>query len=284
MSDGVSNGYLLAGYVPLLSQGLALPCFRSSTTANVWYCAICSIDGDRNGTVVEFDPLEALHVVELQEVECTVANEDPWHDVLLWKGATYVGTPKAIIARLGERTIELVAEAPLTILDLAMASDGLDRAALVQNAYTYVEAQWGQERADRWEARSFVRPHVMVEIRRLLAAVGVTGAADIVREIEVVRTGQSLVVQMPAALCDLLDDNDISGAFAERIALFSQQAGVGLAAVAKSGRTKVRDGDAVIDAAFGDVGQHFDRSDLQARLLPSLKSSGGVTRVGLRRS
>lgn len=209
---------LLAGYIPLRSQGLAFPCYASGPQSNAWYCATCSIDGDHSGTVIAFEPIESDDIVRLSAAAArTVSIGDPWHDVLLWKEDRLVGTPAIIVAQLGENAAELAAEAPLTLLDLAMASDELDRGALAATAYAHVQAQWGHAEADRWQSDGFVRQQLMLEARRLLCAAGVMDMG-VVRQIEVNRTDAGLEADIPTALRQLLQEHDILARFAERAA------------------------------------------------------------------
>ncbi|MCQ8782155.1 hypothetical protein [Mangrovibrevibacter kandeliae] len=226
---------LLAGFVPLRAQGLALPCYASGPLSNAWYCAVCSIDGDHTGTVIGFEPFESDDIIRLPAAAArTVSIGDPWHDVLLWKEEFYVGTPAIIIAQLGETAAELAAEAPLTLLDLAMAGEGLDRAALAATAYAHVRAQWGEAEADRWQSDGFARQQLMLEARRLLAAAGAEGAG-VVRGIEVERTGSGLMADIPAALVQLLQEHGIFPRFAARVATLAQETHLPLAPVPEPG-------------------------------------------------
>lgn len=235
MMDEDISELLLAGFVPLRAQGLALPCYASGPLSNAWYCAVCSIDGDHTGTVTGFEPFESDDIIRLPAAAArAVSLGDPWHDVLLWKGEFHVGTPTIIIAQLGETAAELAAEAPLTLLDLAMAGDGLDRAALAATAYAHVRAQWGEAEADRWQSDGFARQQLMLEARRLLAAAG-TEDAGVVRGIEVERTGTNLVADIPEALVQLLQEHDIFPRFAARVAALAQETHLSLAPVAEPG-------------------------------------------------
>lgn len=235
MIDEDISELLLAGFVPLRAQGLALPCYASGPLSNAWYCAVCSVDGDHTGTVTGFEPFESDDIIRLPAAAArAVSIGDPWHDVLLWKGEFHVGTPAIIIAQLGETAAELAAEAPLTLLDLAMAGDGLDRAALAATAYAHVRAQWGEAEADRWQSDGFARQQVMLEARRLLAAAG-TGDAGVVRGIEVERIGTNLVADIPEALVRLLQEHDMFTRFAARVAALAQETHLSLAPVAEPG-------------------------------------------------
>lgn len=229
--DGIID-LLLAGYVPLRANGLALPCYASAPNSNAWYCAVCSIDGDHAGTVIAFEPFESDDIIRLEAGAARVVSiGDPWHDVLRWKDDIYVGTPAIIVAQLGERVAEIAASAPLILLDLAMASDDLDRAALAQTAYVYVQAQWGTDEANRWQSDIFVRHRLMIEARRLLAAAGEDNAAHIVRGLELARTSTSLTVELPDALYQLFLKHRISEIYAERAATLADEIGIVLSPI-----------------------------------------------------
>lgn len=222
---------LLGGYLPLRAQGLALPCYASGPLSNAWYCAICSVDGDHAGTVIGFEPFEADDIVRLPPAAArTVSIGDPWHDVLLWKGEQHVGTPAIIVAQLGEGVAELAAEAPLTLLDLAMASEELDRGALAATAFAYVQAQWGEAEAVRWQSDGFTRQQLMLEGRRLLKAAGVVDTG-IIRGIEVDRNGDRLEAHIPAALHQLFKDHDIFAPFRERAEALARETRIPLAPI-----------------------------------------------------
>ena len=228
--DEVVVDLLLAGYVALRPAGLALPCYASGPQSNAWYCAVCSIDGDHEGVITAFEPFEASDIVKLPEAaRRAVSVGDPWHDVLLWSGDVHVGTPTIIVGQLGDAAAQLAIRAPLTLLDLAMASAGLDRAALTQSAYAHLESQWGSTDADRWQSDIFVRQHLMVEARRLLVPTDGMAAAALIRGLEVQRSGHDLIIDVPDDLRALLAARGLAEAFGERIAGFAKDTGIVLA-------------------------------------------------------
>lgn len=227
--DEVLTDLILAGYVPLRAQGIALPCYASGPQSNAWYCAVCSIDGDHSGTVIAFEPFEASDIVRLPEASRrTVSVGEPWHDVLLWNGEAYVGTPGIIVEQLGDKVAQLAADSPLTLLDLAMASDTLDRAALAQAAHAHLSAHWGAADADRWQADGFVRQRLLIEARRLLAHAAAEDKAAIIRELDIVRKGTTMHVVVPARLRDLLGLEGVAAAFEQRVAVFAVEIGTTL--------------------------------------------------------
>ncbi len=229
MTDDAVTDLLLTGYVALRSEGLALPCYASGPQSNAWYCAVCSTNGDHRGTIIGFTPYDSGDVVLLgEEARRSVSIGDPWHDVLLWNGGTFVGTPEIIVAQLGNQTAELATRAPLTLLDLAMATETLDRAAVRQSARARLVAIWGREEADRWEADGFVRSYLMLEVRRLLRSAGLDEPVDAVRAIQVGRTEYGLTSDIPFAVLTLLANHGLQAALLERVAEFSATTGLEL--------------------------------------------------------
>lgn len=227
--DEVITDLILAGYVPLRSQGIALPCYASGPQSNAWYCAVCSIDGDHSGTVTSFEPFEAGDIIRLPATsQRAVSVGESWHDVLLWNGEAYVGTPEIIVEQLGDKSAQLAADSPLTLLDLAMASDTLDRAALAQNAHAHLSARWGTDNADRWQADGFVRQRLLIEARRLLAHAAAEDKAAIIRELDIVRKGTTMHVVVPPRLHDLLGQEGLVAVFEQKIAAFAVDTGTAL--------------------------------------------------------
>lgn len=236
MTDDELTDFLLAGYVPLRMQGLTLPCYASGPQSNAWYCARCSIDGDHSGTITAFEPFEADDIIRLPaDAARAVAIGDPWHDVLLWKEHLHVGTPSVIVSQLGDAVAELASEAPLTLLDLAMATGGLDRAALVRTAFAHVRSHWGAEEANRWQSETFARHQVMIEARRLLANAKVSVPSGVVRQIEVSHIGDELSVDIPSGLRRHLKDHRLLDLFAERVRKLAIETGLPLRAATTGG-------------------------------------------------
>lgn len=229
MTNDVVEDLLLAGYVPLRSQGFALPCYASSPHSNAWYCAVCSTDGDHSGRITSFEPFEAEGIIRLEAGSSrSVSVGDVWHDVLLWKEQVYVGTVAIIVAQLGELTAELAAGAPLTLLDLAMATDDLDTVALAKNAYAHVQSQWGADKADHWQSDVFMRHQLIIEARRLAGTAGVSDAAAVIRELQIVRKEDSLIVKIPGRLSEIFRKHGILQEFFERASKLSERTGFAL--------------------------------------------------------
>jgi len=231
--EGVTD-LLLAGYVSLRTQGLALPCYASGHRSNAWYCARCSIDGDHAGIITAFDPFQSDEIVLLPtEAARSVAVGDAWHDVLLWKGEQYVGTPSIIIAQLGKAVAQLASEAPLTLLDLAMASDELDRLALTKTAFAHVQRNWGEEEASHWRSDTFARRQLIIEVRRLLSAANAPDPDALARGLEINLIGAELEIEISPLLRRHLKYHRLMDLFAERAQTFALETGVPLLAIAE---------------------------------------------------
>ncbi|WP_168880013.1 hypothetical protein [Rhizobium sp. P28RR-XV] len=225
--DGITD-LLLTGYLPLRTQGLALPCYASGPNSNVWYCAVCSIDGDHSGTIISFEPFEADGIIRLEaEASRSVSVGDPWHDVLLWNKEVYVGAPAVIIAQFAQVMDQIAEDIPLALLDLAMATDRLDRRQLANGAYGYVRANWGERQADRWQSDNFVRGHLVIEARRLAVGAGLKDVGSI-RELAVDRINGTLVVTMPDVLSKRFIEHGILKLFTAQAARLSDETGISL--------------------------------------------------------
>lgn len=259
MTDELITDLVLAGYVPLRSQGIALPCYASGPLSNAWYCAVCSIDGDHAGTVSAFDPFDASDIVRLPEAsQRAVSVGEPWHDVLLWNGEVYVGTPDIIIDQLGGTVAQLATDAPLTLLDLAMATNSLDRAALAKTAHAHLSAQWGTEDADRWQSDGFVRQQLLIEARRLLAHSSTLDKAGIIRELDIVRDGSTMRVVVPDRLRRLLSLEGVANTFERSVAAFASETGTEVAPLSIFAEVDGEIGDGVL--AAGDLASRNDNN------------------------
>jgi hypothetical protein len=236
--DGIAD-LLLAGYLPLRTQGLALPCYASGPNSNVWYCAVCSIDGDHSGTIISFEPFEADGIIRLEaDASRSVSVGDAWHDVLLWNNEVYVGAPAVIIAQFAQLMDQIAEDIPLALLDLAMATDNLDHRRLASGAYDYVRANWGDRQADRWQSDNFVRPHLVIEARRLAVGAGLKDLGPI-RELGVDRRNGTLVVTMPDLLSQRFSENGILKSLLDRTAWLADKTGIPLQ-FPKANQTPIR--------------------------------------------
>lgn len=229
MTDDAITELLLVGYVAQRSEGLALPCYASGPQSNAWYCARCSIDGDHEGHVSGFEPFEGDGIEQLPEQAWrTISVGDPWHDVLLLDGGAYVGTPDLILAELEDRVAELESAAPLTLLDLAMASGSLDRSAIAGSVLARLDTLWGSEIAREWQTETFVRQRVMLIVRRLLAPFDNAPDAAAVNGIEIDRDGDHMSVALPPRLAGILSRRHLKETYFEQIREFAAAVDIAL--------------------------------------------------------
>src|SRR5689334_12948780 len=129
----------LAGYVQVFAEGFALPCYAASPRANIWYVAICSVDGDHTGTITGFELFDANEVQPLpKELQRKIRIGAFWHDVFLWAGDPHVGVPATILYELAAEVGDVAAEAPISLLDLALFVDNVDVRPLVRGAFDHI--------------------------------------------------------------------------------------------------------------------------------------------------
>lgn len=159
----------LCGYAKLGRTGFALPCYASGVSPNTWYTATCSVAGDHAGHVTRFDAFSGQDVVRLpEELTRTVGVGDPWCDVFLWKDEPFVGRPSEIWAQLERHVSEIQIEAPVSLLDLALYGKEDAVVGLAKLAYSFVQRQFGSDRAAQWRQRLLLRPMVIRSIQRLV--------------------------------------------------------------------------------------------------------------------
>src|ERR1700722_18928157 len=120
----------LSGYVALGQNGFALPCFASGDKSNTWYVANCSIPRDHIGIVTAFKAFRSDEIVLLPGHQVRrVQVGDPWCDVFLWQGEVFVGRPSELWSLLEQQRPAIVAEAPISLLDLALFSNAAETAS-----------------------------------------------------------------------------------------------------------------------------------------------------------
>ena len=186
-------------------QGLSLPCYITRPGANRWYVAVCTIDGDHAAKIAGFEPFDGDVTLLPASSQRLVAVGDPWHDVLVWNGLEHVGTPDIILAQLGGELDDISKNAPLTLLDLAVAVDTPDLPERAGAAYRYLEARFDQKMADHWQCELFVRQRTLVELRRLVRKPRSSAVAAAIRLIEVTRNSQGLTIELPPAVAAALE-------------------------------------------------------------------------------
>ncbi|MEQ1767220.1 MAG: hypothetical protein ABL859_07300, partial [Methylotenera sp.] len=142
MTDS-SEEMSLSAFVPLAKHGLALPLFQPhGRKGNVWYRAISEIDGDRTSAIADFDVYEDDRVSEFESGKI-VTEGSPWHDVFEWNGRPFVGTPNAILSQLADHREQLFARAPLSLLDLALASGDPNSPEIGRRANAFLKQKLG---------------------------------------------------------------------------------------------------------------------------------------------
>ena len=167
VTDDHLNLRLIAWYA-CAGHGFAMPLFGQSEGANTLYTARCSIPGDHRATIAEFEPVDVFVQHRLPADESIpLSVGDPWHDVFVWNGNGYVGTPDALWAELKPFHGDLRERAPLSLLDLAMQADQDEVHRLASVAFAHVEHRFDRARAKRWR-RQLVRQWLEVKFRRAL--------------------------------------------------------------------------------------------------------------------
>lgn len=158
----------LAGYMPACDRGFALPTFeRADRPANAQYLAIPEIEGDHRSAIVAFDQLDGPAPTALENGP-DIAAGDPWIDVFLWDGRQTVGDAPRILAALRDRHDQILAEAPLTFLDLGLAAGSPDTPKVAAAAREFLRRALGRQAGERNFREVVVRPGIGLEIRRSL--------------------------------------------------------------------------------------------------------------------
>ena len=159
----------LIGWYGSEGHGFSVPLFGQSEGANTLYTARCSISGDHRSTIAGFEPVDVYEYDRLPVGESiSLVVGDPWHDVFVWNGIGYVGTPDALWTELEPFHIDLAERAPLSFLDLALYADRAEVQRLAPLAFAYVDERFDRAMAQRWR-KQFVRQWLETEIRRKLA-------------------------------------------------------------------------------------------------------------------
>lgn len=172
----------LAGYIPLAAHGLALPAYRAEPGANAWYVALPVIEGDHACAVAGFDLLQEEEIIPLPTPTTMVGAGDPWHDVFLWAGRVFTGTPDQIVDAVAVYHEELKASAPLSYLDLAIAAESPTSSDLAAATLEFLEKRLGGVRGPSCFRDLVLRPGVLIELRRQLGKVGSTQISELLRD------------------------------------------------------------------------------------------------------
>ena len=194
-----------------------MPLFGQSEGANTLYTARCSISGDHRGTIADFEPVD-VHDYERVPADESVslAIGDPWHDVFVWNGIGYVGTPDALWAELEPFHRDLGERAPVSFLDLALYADRAEMLRYAAFAFAYVHDSFDRVTAQRWR-RQFLRQWLETEMRRTLAGSRINDEAFRSVTMEE-RAPDTLTAVMPAPLLSTLIDAGVIGEVSKRLA------------------------------------------------------------------
>ena len=205
MTDEHLDLWLVGWYVSA-GHGFSVPLFGQNEGANTLYIARCSIPGDHQGTIAGFEPVDA-HDYDRIPGGCSIRLSvgDPWHDVFVWNGVGYVGTPDALWAELNSYHGDLEEKAPLSCLDLALHADRIDEVRrLAPLALAYVDERFERPKANHWR-KQLLRQWLETKIRRDLAAHDF--AEEIFRSIAVMEsTPDALTAIPPTSLLKALTD------------------------------------------------------------------------------
>jgi hypothetical protein len=222
---------LLAGYVPLAEHGFALPCYATGPLPNAWYTAVCSVNGDHAGKITGFEIFET-DVVELLPagLQRTVRRGDSWKDVFLWSGGAHAGTPGEILVALKPDIPDLVDQAPISLLDLALSAEGFDTRAIVRSAFSYVDERYGRDKASTWLRDTLIRQQIVLETRRQILAANLSKEPPTsVREIDVEESHDgNFRIVLPEAISTALARAGRLHALAENYRQLADQIGVSL--------------------------------------------------------
>jgi hypothetical protein len=157
----------LVGYEKLTDHGLALPIFGRSQGANIFYTARSTLPGEANGQIAQFNRYnpEAPIRLPLERIRETGVGE-PWLDVFLWEGATYVGTAPEIWNALAEVRESIAEHAPLSLLALAEGVERAPNLQLVHKAFSWLTERYGRKKALEWRTDTYLRRALVKGLRR----------------------------------------------------------------------------------------------------------------------
>lgn len=162
----------LIGCQMVADHGFALPIFGSAYTPNKKFVAECAPEGDGEGRVARFvefatDDLTRLPV----ETFTRVRVGDPWISVFFWEGTAYVGSSQDTWRALGSAMEQLVEDAPLSLISLALDADQSLSHKLASAARAFLISDCDDEFASHWIERALHR-HLWVRLRRALVREG----------------------------------------------------------------------------------------------------------------
>lgn len=200
LSEGITE-LSVVGYVPLKDRGFALPCFASGPRPNTWYTAVCSVDGDHGGSIVGFETFESEDICELPtDLQVRASVGDRWLDVFLWDGAIFVGLAEAVWNSVSSLHDTIAEAAPLTLLDLALVADRENAWKLVDVAFEFISARFGEEKASTWRRDTLVRQQALILLRQIAVDAGM--AAEEVSDLNQIEINETDAGQFSIGLPD----------------------------------------------------------------------------------
>jgi len=236
----------LTGYVALTGHGFALPVYGLATehgsAGNAPYVAIPEVEGDRQGSIANFDILNVVnmgvHWLPGQRAEIAVG--DPWQDVFLWKGEVVAGTARHIFDSGRAWHDDLRRDAPLTYLDLALGAGAETTAAAARSALEFLVERLGEKGGARSFRDIVVSPGVLLELHRHNQRTSPQEALpDSVRDFLVEPAGvdRFSVRLAPGSVTRLGGEEAFSG-LVEAIAAFGRRIGADLQTIEDPGITE----------------------------------------------
>jgi len=252
---------ILAGYSALTAHGFALPCYTSQAGANAWYAAVSVIDGDRAATIAGFELLEDEPIAEIPaEMQTAVEVGDAWRDVFLWNGLVHVGTPSQIFESLAGDLSDLRRKAPLSLLDLALATPSADTLDETAAAMTFVTERYGATKAERWFRNVLVRSQITLALRRADVSGSLADLPpDSFRKVEpAFSSDDAFVVRLPSEIDDRLRASGLLDVFFENCKQMSTAVG----AVCLSGADSAGDSGAAGSAPDECDENHLEQTDI----------------------
>ena len=160
-----SEDMWIAGYIPLLDHGFALPLYLAKMQGNAWHAAIPEVEGDHGASIVGFELL-VPEVTRLLEDGYEVSVGDLWQDVFLWDDRIFVGTPRDIFDELAPFHDALKQSAPLSFLDLALGARATVAADAASHSLAFLQGRFGPNRGSACFREVVIRPGVLRELHR----------------------------------------------------------------------------------------------------------------------
>lgn len=240
MTEMIDGPLYLAGYVKLAESGFALPAWGAGPGANAWYCAVPTVEGDHSGAIAGFAVLEDEPVTRLAGPALSAGLGSAWQDVFLWNSEAFAGTPREILAALAAYAADIQRVAPLSWLDLSLAADAPDTAALAERARAFLTQRLASGRDARAFCNLVLRPGVLVVVRRLQNRNrGAGEATALCANITAREVGAGLFeVSMPPGIAQALGGQAVADRLDAAVAIFAERLGVSVRVRYETGETR----------------------------------------------